>query len=357
MRHRLLVVAMFVVPGAAVAQVASGSIDPGMSRAQVVERLGSPGWERTINGFTYLLYENGCERTCGMSDLVTLQGDSVVDAIFRAASRRYSGESSSPVQGYVGRTGRSGEGDIPSAQRRRGANAFVLPAEWTGAAPGGSGGATSVDSIVLQITAAPEPAPSRMRGSILPPEWLDPNAPAAPPARDSATRQRPDPARKSPSLLPADWLDPSAPPAAATPAPTPAPPPAEKPRSSLIPAEWLDPNAPPSAPPPPPPVRPVMEPPPTPEKPRSSLLPAEWLDPNALPAAAPPPAARQSPPPRPDAASPPLIPAEWLNPTPAAGAPASRPDSVSRPQRVNPRVLTPPPAPPPAATPPPDAEP
>ena len=96
MRHLLAAIALFIGPPA----LAQGAvqIDPGMTRAQVIERLGKPATERSSNGFTYLFFINGCERTCGMNDLVTLRGDSVVDAIFRAPQRSYSGRSTSPEQ-------------------------------------------------------------------------------------------------------------------------------------------------------------------------------------------------------------------------------------------------------------------
>ena len=71
-------------------------IDPGMSREQVLAELGPPAVERTAGRYVYLLYANGCERTCGMQDLVILQDGTVVDAIFRAPGRSYSGTSSSP---------------------------------------------------------------------------------------------------------------------------------------------------------------------------------------------------------------------------------------------------------------------
>ena len=80
----------------AVAQDGTRTIDPGMSKADVIERLGPPAAERRAGDFTYLFYQNGCERSCGMSDVVVLEGDAVVDAIFRAPGRSYSGESSSP---------------------------------------------------------------------------------------------------------------------------------------------------------------------------------------------------------------------------------------------------------------------
>ncbi|MDB4876115.1 MAG: hypothetical protein JWM41_2561 [Gemmatimonadetes bacterium] len=72
------------------------TIDPGMTRAQVVARLGEPLSSRAFDGFTYLLYKNGCEKKCGMNDLVVLDSGKVVDAVFRAPGRRYTGTSSSP---------------------------------------------------------------------------------------------------------------------------------------------------------------------------------------------------------------------------------------------------------------------
>jgi hypothetical protein len=76
------------------AQVAT--IDSGMTEAQVIAALGQPLSTRSFRSFTYLLYRNGCEKTCGMNDLVTLDSGKVIDAVFRSPSRRYSGKSSSP---------------------------------------------------------------------------------------------------------------------------------------------------------------------------------------------------------------------------------------------------------------------
>ncbi len=75
---------------------AQAVVDPGMTRAAVVARLGTPLLTRTAGDASYLFYRNGCERRCGMHDVVVLSGDAVVDAIFRSAKRRYSGQSSSP---------------------------------------------------------------------------------------------------------------------------------------------------------------------------------------------------------------------------------------------------------------------
>jgi hypothetical protein len=79
------------------AQDAEQTIDPGMTRDQVVEHLGKPLNERKTGNAWFMFYGNGCERTCGMNDLVILEDGKVVDAIFRSASRHYSAASSSPT--------------------------------------------------------------------------------------------------------------------------------------------------------------------------------------------------------------------------------------------------------------------
>ena len=81
---------------AASALHAQAVVDPGMSRAQVVAKLGKPNVERAADSSVFLFYRNGVERRVGMSDVVVLVGDKVVDAVFRSNGRRYSGASSSP---------------------------------------------------------------------------------------------------------------------------------------------------------------------------------------------------------------------------------------------------------------------
>lgn len=98
--HRWLFALSFVA-ATANAQGASGTgvagtIDPGMTRAQVIERLGKPATARNYQGSTYLMYSNNCGKTCGMQDIVILDHDVVVDAVFRSPNRHYSGTSSSP---------------------------------------------------------------------------------------------------------------------------------------------------------------------------------------------------------------------------------------------------------------------
>jgi hypothetical protein len=72
------------------------TIDSGMTQAQVVAVLGAPLSARTYASSTYLLYKNGCEKKCGMNDLVVLDRGKVADAVFRSPARHYSGTSSSP---------------------------------------------------------------------------------------------------------------------------------------------------------------------------------------------------------------------------------------------------------------------
>ena len=102
MRRRLLLLSLI----AAAPLSAQAVIDPGMSRALVLARLGKPAVERSSGDATYLFYTNGCNRTCGMNDVVVLDKGIVVDAVFRSAKHRYSGTSSSPRA-------------IPAAEARR----------------------------------------------------------------------------------------------------------------------------------------------------------------------------------------------------------------------------------------------
>ena len=74
----------------------STTIDPGMTREQVVAALGQPLSAKSYQNYTYMLYRNGCEKKCGMNDLVVLDSGKVVDAVFRASGRTFSGTSSSP---------------------------------------------------------------------------------------------------------------------------------------------------------------------------------------------------------------------------------------------------------------------
>ena len=75
----------------------SGTVDPGMPERDVSAQWGPPMGVRKMGEFTYIFYPNGCERTCGTADVVTLQNDKVIDAIVRWPGHHYSGQSSSPA--------------------------------------------------------------------------------------------------------------------------------------------------------------------------------------------------------------------------------------------------------------------
>jgi len=74
----------------------TGTIAPGMSAKDVEALWGAPAARRSAGAYTYLLYPNGCEHSCGTEDLVILQNDQVVDAVLRWKGHGYSGQSSSP---------------------------------------------------------------------------------------------------------------------------------------------------------------------------------------------------------------------------------------------------------------------
>ena len=75
----------------------TGTVDPGMAERDVYAQWGPPMGVRKLGEFTYIFYPNGCERTCGTADVVTLQNDKVIDAIVRWPGHHYSGQSSSPA--------------------------------------------------------------------------------------------------------------------------------------------------------------------------------------------------------------------------------------------------------------------
>lgn len=100
---------LIAIAAAGVQGAVAQSIDPGMTKSQVLERLGAPAAERSSGAYTYLFYQNGREFTVGMSDLVILQNNAVVDAIFRSTAREYTGRSSSPEGVMPANSAASGE--------------------------------------------------------------------------------------------------------------------------------------------------------------------------------------------------------------------------------------------------------
>jgi hypothetical protein len=146
MRRPLVLAALLAFAAApatsAAAQTKDNIIDPGMSKTQVIEHLGQPQSLKTADTTLYMYYRNGCEKTCGMNDVVILVHDKVVDAIFRDPSRKYTGESSSPNQ-------------VSAAQARK-----------TGAAKASSGtlkvppSSPPADAGKAEVIAAPKPKPA-----------------------------------------------------------------------------------------------------------------------------------------------------------------------------------------------------
>src|SRR5690349_11856252 len=118
MSRAAIVFALLCVTAAPSRAQAPKSIDPGMSEAKVVERIGQPDASRAAGDFKYLFYHNNCIKQCGMDDVVILQKDSVVDAMFRSAERTYTGKSSSPraIPAQVAARSRPGSHDAPSAE-------------------------------------------------------------------------------------------------------------------------------------------------------------------------------------------------------------------------------------------------
>ena len=118
MLRPVLALALLCAVTAPSAAQAPRSIDPGMSQAKVVERLGEPDATRSAGDFKYLFYHNGCIKQCGMDDVVILQRDSVVDAMFRSADRSYTGKSSSPraIPAEVAARTRPGTREVPSGE-------------------------------------------------------------------------------------------------------------------------------------------------------------------------------------------------------------------------------------------------
>jgi hypothetical protein len=126
----------------AAAQGRDNTVDPGMTKAQVISHLGPPASMKTADTVTYLFYANSCAKTCGMQDVVMLSHDKVFDAIFRDPKRKYTGQSSSPnmvsaseakKEGESRKTSTPAPGAAPAAPpamkvRADSGKAVVLPA-------------------------------------------------------------------------------------------------------------------------------------------------------------------------------------------------------------------------------------
>ncbi len=92
---------LFLAAGLAVlpcAPAAAQTVRAGMTETQVRSALGEPAaTRRSDDGWSYLFYLNGCAVRCGSDDVVFLQGDRVVTAVFRTPRRRFAGPAASSV--------------------------------------------------------------------------------------------------------------------------------------------------------------------------------------------------------------------------------------------------------------------
>jgi hypothetical protein len=185
------------------------TIDPGMTREQVVAKLGEPASVRTYDGHTYLHYKNGCEKTCGMSDLVVLDSGKVVDAVFRAAGRKYSGTSSSPRMISQAEAKRGSGGGAPlalpsgeaKASEKAETKAEPAPKKTAPAKPTAPSTAPSKSSgAPAKTTAAPATKPTtapetKATTAAAPTKTAPATAPAkkseAPPAKSDTTKKKP----------------------------------------------------------------------------------------------------------------------------------------------------------------------
>jgi hypothetical protein len=182
------------------AQSGAGTIDPGMTRAQVIERLGKPATVRNYQGSTYLMYSNNCGKTCGMQDIVILDHDVVVDAVFRSPNRHYSGTSSSP--------------EATKANSRTQHNqSLAVPSSEPSAAERVAPGLRHVPADSSKTSTSRPPADSSKTSTSRPPADSSKTSTSYPPAdsvKTSTSRPPADSVKTSTSYPPADSAMPAA---------------------------------------------------------------------------------------------------------------------------------------------------
>ena len=198
----LTLLALFALAVAAPLRAQDGeqTIDPGMTHDEVVGRLGKPLNERKAGNAWFMFYRNGCERACGMNDLVILEDGKVVDAIFRSPSRHYSAASSSPTgikpeptagdgggTGAVARVRKAGRGGLvigsPSEQPASRAPATVTGVEVNAAPtqPAGAGASSNAAPGTTFGGSAGGNSPQTTSGGGNSPQVGSPEAPTATP--------------------------------------------------------------------------------------------------------------------------------------------------------------------------------
>jgi|GEM_PF-1326607 len=189
MRHWICAVAALGVVATTPVAAQTATVDPGMSRAEVIETLGKPIGERSTGQYVYLFYRNNCEARCGMHDLVILQNDLVVDAIFRSSRRAYSGASSSPngvtpeASGSGTLRTREGAENENSAPSR--SSGEMTPERGAGSTSTGPRGGTVRGTTSSSSTETPTTGGATIMGAgvISTPAGATVNRPAGPPLR------------------------------------------------------------------------------------------------------------------------------------------------------------------------------
>jgi hypothetical protein len=184
--------ALSFVAAAAHAQTGAGTIDPGMTRAQVIERLGKPATVRTYQGSTYLMYSNKCGKKCGMQDIVILDHDVVVDAVFRSPDRHFTGTSSSP------------DATAPNSRSQRNQPLAVPPAQPT-AAERVTPGHSHAPGDSANTSTSHAPSDSALTSTSRPPQDSARSSTSRPPADSAPIHPGPVPyGQPSPTPPPAD---------------------------------------------------------------------------------------------------------------------------------------------------------
>jgi hypothetical protein len=186
MRRLLLALSLFGTAAAAQTGAgsagAAGTIDPGMSRAQVIERLGKPATVRNYQGSTYLMYSNKCGKACGMQDIVILDHDVVVDAVFRSPDRHYTGTSSSP------------DATKPNARSARN-QPLAVPSDPPSAAERVTPGTRHMPADSANTSTSTAPADSALTGTTHVPQDSSRSSMSRPPA-DSASSSTSHPPKR-----------------------------------------------------------------------------------------------------------------------------------------------------------------
>jgi S1-C subfamily serine protease len=129
-----------------------------MSPEQVEEILGPPRGIRTFGDHTYYFYDNDCEE-CGTSDLVVFRDGRVVDCIFRAPDRIYTGVSSSPRDATPQPTARGELPALPAVAAQEEAQAQPQAAEPGEAVAAAATPADTIAEAPEEILEQPEGEP------------------------------------------------------------------------------------------------------------------------------------------------------------------------------------------------------